>query len=214
MTEPGRRLVLLRHGQTEWNQQGRFQGQADIEPDETGRAQAAGVAGLLARLKPTALVSSDLVRAQATAAPLAELTGLELRTDPRLREVFAGSWQGLTGAEIRAQFGEDRARWRAGEDVRPGGNGELRSEVGARVAAALTEYAGQLPAGGLLIAVTHGGALSSGIPTLLGVPRQHWPLVSGVPNCHWSTLISFQQRWILGEHGVYNLPQSILGDES
>jgi probable phosphoglycerate mutase len=145
----GRRLLLLRHGRTGWNAQSRFQGQIDIELDDVGRAQAARAAELLARLRPDALVSSDLGRAAATAAAVAERTGLPVQHDQRLRETYAGAWQGMTIAEIDARFGDERARWRAGEDVSPGGDGERRSEVGARVAGAGSGHAQPRP-GGLL----------------------------------------------------------------
>ena len=67
--------MLWRHGQTQWNVEGRFQGQSDIPLDEAGEAQAQRAARLLAGLRPDLIVSSDLLRASATAAPLARLTG-------------------------------------------------------------------------------------------------------------------------------------------
>ncbi len=209
-----RRVLLLRHGRTKWNVHGRFQGQSDIDLDQIGRAQAERAAIEVAALAPTALVCSDLRRAQDTAAPLARRTGLVVSVDPRLRETFAGGWEGLTAAEIQEKFGDQRAAWRRGELVRPGGTGEYRHEVGDRVAAAVTEHAAALPADGLLLVVTHGGAMSAGVPTLLGVPRELWPIMSGVPNCHWTVLQEYQSRWILLEHAAFSLPQPIIGDES
>src|SRR5690242_19637486 len=84
------RLVLWRHGQTEWNMQGRFQGQTDIPLDEIGQQQAERAARLLAALQPSAIFSSDLIRAAATAAPLARLTGLTVTLDKDLRERYGG----------------------------------------------------------------------------------------------------------------------------
>ena len=88
-------LIVLRHGRTAWNATGRFQGQADIELDERGLAQAERAAEVLAELAPVAIHSSDLSRARQTAAPLAARCGLEVQTDQRLREINVGTWEGL-----------------------------------------------------------------------------------------------------------------------
>jgi glucosyl-3-phosphoglycerate phosphatase len=207
-------VLLLRHGQTAWNAEDRFQGQTDVDLDEVGLRQASRAAKLLAALRPHALVSSDLRRARDTAAALAEVTGLDLVTDARLRETYAGSWQGMTATEIDAAHGAQREAWRGGEDVRPGGDGELRWEVGNRVAAAIREHAARLVPGQLLVAVSHGGAVSSGLQTLLGVPRSAWPVVSGLNNCHWSLLREHRHRWVLEEHNAGSLPTPVVGDEA
>ena len=89
-----RRIVLLRHGRTEWNATRRYQGQADPPLDEVGQAQAIEAAALVAAMRPDLLVSSDLQRACQTAEKLASLTGLELSLDARLRERHLGHWQG------------------------------------------------------------------------------------------------------------------------
>jgi probable phosphoglycerate mutase len=211
----GRQVLLLRHGQTEWNAAGRFQGQTDIGLDEVGRRQAERAAKHLARLSPSAIVSSDLSRARQTAAALAARTGLDVATDPRLREVYAGSWQGLVGSEIDAQDPELRLAWRSGQDVRPGGDGETRVELGRRVAEAVSEHVARVRAGELLVVVTHGGSISNGVQTLLRLPREHWPVVSGVGNCHWSVLDELSDgRWVLSEHNAFSLPEDVVGDES
>src|SRR5262245_22002704 len=88
------RLVLWRHGQTQWNVEGRFQGQSDIPLDQVGEQQAERAARLLAALQPTAIYSSDLTRATMTAAPLARLTGLTVISDKDLRERYGGLWEG------------------------------------------------------------------------------------------------------------------------
>src|SRR3712207_4650919 len=112
------RLILWRHGRTEWNAENRFQGHTDIPLDSHGLAQAERTAGMLAAYAPSALYSSDLSRAYYTAAALAALTGLEIRTDKRLREINVGSWEGLLGREIDTADPELARRLRAGEDVR------------------------------------------------------------------------------------------------
>jgi probable phosphoglycerate mutase len=207
-------VLLLRHGQTSWNAESRFQGQTDVELDDVGRAQASRAARLLARLRPDRLVSSDLRRARDTAEALADLTGLPLALDPRLRETYAGTWEGMTTAEIDAAHGPEREAWRSGREVRPGGDGELRFEVGHRVATAVREHVAELGVGQLLVAVSHGGAVSSGLQTLLGVPRTSWPVVSGLNNCHWSLLREHGERWVLEEHNAGSLPHEVVGDEA
>src|SRR4029077_6755584 len=135
------RLVLWRHGQTRWNVEGRFQGQSDIPLDAVGEQQAERAARLLAGLRPDAIVSSDLSRAMATAAPLARLAGLTVTIDKDLRERFGGLWEGLTDAEIRARFPDEHAAWLPPE-------GEASAVVDDRAGAALGRMAGGLgPAG-------------------------------------------------------------------
>src|SRR5690606_41888945 len=97
-----RRVVCWRHGQTLWNVEHRFQGHTDIPLDETGIAQAQRAASLLAALRPSMIVSSDLRRAADTAAALAEITGLEVILDKDLRERGGGEWEGLTREQIAA----------------------------------------------------------------------------------------------------------------
>lgn len=211
----GRRILLWRHGQTSWNLQNRFQGHADIELDDVGRAQAARAARMLRRLRPDRILSSDLCRAQDTAAALASLTGADVIVDPRLRETSYSAWEGMTAQEIDERWPGARDAWRAGGDARPGGDGELRVEVGARVAEALRHHVADLGPGQLLVAASHGGAVSSGIQTMLGVPPRYWPLVTGLGNCHWSLLEERPRGgWVLEEHNASSLPEPIVGDEA
>lgn len=210
-----RQVLLLRHGQTAWNAEGRFQGQTDVGLDDIGRVQAERAAGELVRLAPSAIVSSDLVRARDTAEPLARLTGLDVVTDRRLRETYAGAWQGMLSDDIDQQDAVLRSAWRAGDEVRPGGDGELRGEVGARVAEAVLVHVSSLADEGLLVVVTHGGSISNGLQTLMGVPRECWPVLSGVSNCHWSVLERQRDdRWVLVEHNAFSLPVDVVGDET
>jgi len=97
-----RRLVMLRHGQTDFNLGSRMQGQLDTELTELGRAQAVAAAEALAKHQPLLIVSSDLRRAYDTAVALGERTGLRVRVDDRLRETHLGDWQGMTHGEIDA----------------------------------------------------------------------------------------------------------------
>ena len=97
-----RRLVMLRHGQTEWNAGSRMQGQLDTDLTDLGRAQAVAAAEVLAKRQPLLIVSSDLRRALETAEALGERTGVEVDVDTRLRETHLGDWQGLTHIDVDA----------------------------------------------------------------------------------------------------------------
>jgi glucosyl-3-phosphoglycerate phosphatase len=204
--------VLWRHGQTAWNLERRFQGTTDIELTETGVAQARRAARLLASLAPHAIISSDLRRTVATAAELALVTGLDVAYDEGLRETYAGDWQGLTHDEIKARFGEQYAAWKRGEPVRRGG-GELETEVAERAAPVVERGAEKLPAGGVLVVVSHGGAIRTTIGRLLGLPPHSWEALGGLSNCCWSVLGEGMKGWRLLEHNAGSLPEPVLGDD-
>jgi glucosyl-3-phosphoglycerate phosphatase len=182
------RLVLWRHGRTEWNATGRFQGQGDIALDSVGRAQAAQAARVLAAFAPVALYSSDLSRAYQTATSLAELVNLPIQTDKRLREIHVGSWEGLLGSEIRTQNPDLAERLWRGEDVRRSPTGESPREVAERMAEVLGEIAGAAPDGSTVVAVTHGLAGRVGSCRFVGLPFEHWRLMGGLSNCAWISL--------------------------
>lgn len=205
--------MLWRHGRTEWNSSGRFQGQLDIGLDDVGRAQAERAAGMLAALDPAAIVSSDLSRAAATAAPLARLTGLEVGLDPRLREVYAGEWQGLGFEEIDAKYPDESRAWSLGEpDARPPG-GESRREAAERGVAALRAAADLVAPGETVVAVTHGGTSRVAMAALVGLPEAHWAVLGGLSNCCWSVLHEGRAGWRLVEHNAGTLPEPVLGEE-
>ncbi|MFY7812445.1 MAG: histidine phosphatase family protein, partial [Candidatus Nanopelagicaceae bacterium] len=122
------RIVLWRHGQTDWNLENRFQGHSDIPLNATGFAQARRAAPLLMGLKPSKIVSSDLVRARQTAEALSEISKLQVLIDAGLRETNGGKWEGRTGAENRAVDFERFVTWLDGNDEPAGEIGERRSE--------------------------------------------------------------------------------------
>ena len=198
--------MLWRHGQTAWNVEGRFQGQSDIPLDETGEQQATRAARLLAALEPDAIFSSDLVRAMATAAPLARLTGLTVVPDKELRERYGGAWEGLTDTEIRARYPVEHEQWRP-----PGG--ETTSAVAERAGAALERIGDSLTPGTLAVVVSHGAALRLGAARLLGFPEELWGAVGPLANCAWSVLGRRSSRWRLLEHNAGTLPEPVLSDD-
>jgi len=194
----------------------RFQGHTDVELDETGRGQAERAARLLAALEPYAIVSSDLSRARDTAEALARVSGAAVREDRRLRETYGGSWQGLTVSEIRAMDAEAHTAWRSGADV-PAGGAETRSDVAARVVAAISEALGEVPPGETLVVVTHGGSARAAIGSLLDLPMHRWAVIGGLSNCCWSVLEESLGRlggsWRLVEHNAGSLPTPVMSDE-
>ena len=213
MTKRVRRVVLLRHGRTEWNASGRFQGQLDSPLDVIGRAQAAAAAVAVNPMEPDAIVASDLSRAADTAAAVSAESGIEVAVDQRLREIDLGSWQGLTRAEARERFPEEYAAWQSGSDARRGG-GETYAEVGARAAACVVEWLDRLGSGATLVAVTHGGTARATIGTLLGFdPDIYWRLAP-LGNCRWSLLADMGRGWRLEEHNAGQPPEEETGDDA
>lgn len=159
-------LILARHGETEWNRAGRFQGHADPPLNDLGRAQASGLAVELGSGRITALSSSPLRRALETAETIGAALGLAPVTLEALREVDVGSWQGLTRAEVEARFPEQYRRWLDHEQGWD--DGETYEEMGARVVPALQELARRHP-GERVLAVTHGGPIRAALAFAEGI---------------------------------------------
>jgi broad specificity phosphatase PhoE len=149
-------LLLARHGETDWNREFRIQGSSDIELNELGRQQAQFLAQELTDVDLDAIYSSDLSRAQATAAAVAATHGLDVKLDPRLRERSFGSWEGLTR-----------------EDISAFPKGSRDDEVRQRVLAAVEEIA-STHAGEQVLIVSHGGALNTLWHHALGVRVERW----------------------------------------
>ena len=211
-----RRIVLWRHGRTSWNAERRFQGQTDISLDDVGREQAANAARLLTGLKPTAIIASDLERAVDTAGELSALTGIPVQIDVRLRETYAGDWEGMVWGDIESRYANDIARWVSDPYLRPGG-GETRVEVAERMTAAITEALADIGPDGTLVVTTHGGAARAGLGALLELPPEHWSILGVLTNCAWSVLVEntsgYGQTWRLQEYNAGTLPEPALGDD-
>jgi broad specificity phosphatase PhoE len=154
-------LLLVRHGQSEWNAQGRWQGQANPPLTNLGRLQARRAADALGT--PDAVVASDLSRAAETAVIISQALGVgPVLTDERLRERDVGAWSGLTRDEIEARWPGDLAAWRTPEGF------EHDADVVQRVQPVLQELAEQY-AGGMVLVVTHGGVVRAFTRELHGV---------------------------------------------
>jgi len=195
------RLIVWRHGNTDWNTSHRVQGQTDVALNALGRRQAVDAAEILARMKPAAIVSSDLLRAADTAAALAALTGLPISDDKRLRERYFGAWQGLTMSEVAERFPEQHARWTTGQEV--GGDVESLEELGKRVSDALLDAVALAPPGGTVVVATHGAASRQGVGHLLGWPLDQLRTLRALQNCHWIELTFDGKRgWQVAAYNV------------
>ncbi|MEO0010412.1 MAG: hypothetical protein RIQ39_1 [Actinomycetota bacterium] len=205
-------IILWRHGQTDWNVANKFQGHTDIPLNAVGEYQVTHAARLVVDMKPTAIISSDLMRAQKTAQALADLSGLAVNIDARLRETNCGMWEGLTGAEIRATDHANLIEWSLGGDNPAGGTGDRRSEVGARAKAAIEDYlAGK--DGETLIVATHGGTARAVIGSYLELPIPFWSKIGGLSNASWSVLSHTPKGWLLTEHNAGSIPEPVLGQD-
>ncbi|GGL14758.1 histidine phosphatase family protein [Mangrovihabitans endophyticus] len=196
------RLIIWRHGNTDWNAANRVQGQTDVPLNDLGRQQAVDAADMLVRLRPDVIVSSDLRRASDTAAALAALTGVPVRHDDRLRERFFGQWQGLTMAEVKESRFAEWTRWRAGEAA-IGGGVESLDDLGKRIAEALQAAADLVPADGTAVVATHGAAARQGVGHLLGWPAEVMRTLRALQNCHWVELTHDSGRgWQVAAYNV------------
>ena len=195
------RLIVWRHGNTDWNAGGRVQGQTDVALNDLGRQQAVDAADLLVKFRPGAIVASDLRRAADTASTLAALTGLSITYDKRLRERYFGAWQGLTMTEVAATFPEQHARWTAGQEV--GADVETLDELGRRVSDALFDAAALVEPGGTVVVATHGAAARQGVGHMLGWPAEQLRTLRALQNCHWVELTLDDKRgWQLAAYNV------------
>lgn len=152
-------LIAIRHGETEWNSQGRFQGHLNSALNEEGLAQAVALGERLAGEHFDLLLSSDLGRALQTASAIAMRTGHEVLVEPRLRERRMGIFQGLTPAEVKARYPDEYARFRTGDPDYVIPEGESMRQLFERSVACFTELAAR-HAGLTLATVTHGGVLA------------------------------------------------------
>ncbi len=206
---PVPRLILWRHGRTQWNATGRFQGRMDPPLDEVGRRQAVEAAPHLVASASlgadTLVVSSDLDRAADTAAALTRLLGLQLRLDPRLQEHGMGSWEGLTRDEVADRYPDQYADWLAGRPVL-GRGGEEPGEVAERALAALAE----LPPAPVAVVVTHGGTSGRLIERLLGLGPDQRRMFGPLGNCGWSELREQSGSWRLMRHNA-SVPAAAVG---
>ncbi len=163
-------LYFIRHGQTDWNIEGRWQGHADVPMNARGRQQAARIARSLADVGLAAIYSSDLQRAAETAQAISLATHLPVRHDPRLREINQGEWQGLLASQVQAHYGELlRKRQQDPLTIAPPG-GESVLQVRDRLVSAVEDILARHPNERVAV-VSHGFALA-----VLQVHYQGYPI--------------------------------------
>lgn len=209
-----RRLILLRHGQTEYNADNRMQGQLDTDLSALGRSQARTAAVALVGRKPISIVSSDLRRAYDTAVEVGDDAGLPVQIDERLRETHLGEWQGLTHLEVDVHSPGARATWRNDATWAPPG-GESRLDVARRSRPVIAELLekhedwGEQP----VLLVAHGGLIAALTAALLELPLERWPVLGGLGNTSWVQLSAHGSgdslRWRLD---VWNASASVASD--
>lgn len=168
------RLLLMRHAETDWVAANRFQGQTDVPLNAHGRRQAAALAQAMAGETIQAIYASDLQRAWETAQALVASRPLAIQSEPRLREMHFGIWEGLTYDEIQQREAAALATWeRDLEHTAPPG-GETLLQMAERVRAVYTSIL-RTHAEQTVALVAHGGPLQVLCTCVLGLPaRDYW----------------------------------------
>jgi len=200
-----RRVILLRHGQTDYNVDGRMQGHLDSNLTAEGHDQAAAAAPVLAELAPDRVISSDLRRAVDTAEVVAAACGLPVKFDARLRETHLGHWQGRTVAEIDRDYPGAIAEWRSDPAWAPPG-GESRIAVVARSRPVVDELEAEFAdaRSETVLLVAHGGMIAGLVTGLMELPHSTWPSFGGLGNCRWAVLARRDDhpRWRLAGYNI------------
>lgn len=168
------RLLLVRHGETDWNLAGRYQGQMDIPLNARGQEQAKALGVALQRETIHAAWASDLRRAWDTAQLITARQNLPVTPEPRLRELCFGSWQGLTYSEIQQRLPQSLAAWQLDPMRNAPPGGETLEQLAGRVGSLFNELSSRSPEEVLLV-VAHGGAIKILLCLALGLPpSQYW----------------------------------------
>jgi broad specificity phosphatase PhoE len=190
-------LLLVRHGETEWNRNGRWQGQQDIPLSETGRAQARLLAARFGKEQEKfhALYSSDLTRAWETAVIIGQTIRRDPISAPALREIHLGNWEGHSVAEIIESYPKEWSRLEAGEDIARGG-GESYGTFQARIMDWLTATA-RRELGNTIIAVTHGGCIRSALLAIRNLPWSERHLIPSIENASITKLSYSDSGWTI-----------------
>lgn len=168
------KLLLTRHGQTDWNIAGRYQGQSDVPLNQTGWSQAEQITKKLSTEKIHAIYASDLSRATNTAQAIAKLHQLEVKKDIRWRELAFGDWEGMNYKEMSAHSPDVFSKWMIDPQHISTPNGETLFELSKRVKATFEEIKTNHKDQTVLV-VSHSGALQALLATLLGIDlNRYW----------------------------------------
>jgi broad specificity phosphatase PhoE len=186
------RLIVVRHGETAWNRERRFQGRQDVPLSADGRLQAEAVARALTPESPAAVYTSPLRRARDTAMIIAEPHGLAVTQEPAFIELSFGAWEGLTVAQVQQRFPDLYARWRGDPHTVRFPAGEDLDAAGARVRAGLDGLQA-LHADRTVIAVTHSVIARLIVLGALGLPPDRLWAVAAEPGG--ITEIEYRAGW-------------------
>jgi len=170
------RIILIRHGETVWNAEGRIQGHEDIALSERGVRQAQLVAERLSNIQIHAVYSSDLLRAKETAEIIAARHGLKVNPTSALREAYLGSWQGKTLAEVAETDPELVALWLSNSAVHRPPKAEKLEDVQARAVAAVKQITEDHPDQNVAV-VAHGGPIKAIICWAIEAPISSMRLI-------------------------------------
>lgn len=183
-------IVLVRHGQSQWNAEGRYQGQLGPGLTELGHQQAVAAADFLERSFTgfDRAIASDLPRVQETAQPWRDATGVTPTVDVEWREIDAGAWSGLFPADVRERFADQVAAVDRGEDIHRGGGetfAELRARTWRAMTAAVTQPFDDVPTDreARIVVFTHGGCINMAAAEALGLPPMAHKWLRGPANC-------------------------------
>ena len=169
-------IIIIRHGETEWNKTGRFQGHSDVPLSEEGRAQAEALGKNLVVDHVDAIYASDLTRAMETAAPLAERFGLPVIPDPQLRELNFGAWEGRNFNDVNAENPDAMKNFYNDPEQANIPDSENFTDFQRRVAGRVREIAAQ-ERGKRIVIVSHGASIRILLANLLSMPiRSIWHL--------------------------------------
>lgn len=192
-----RRLLLVRHGETDHNAGGVWQGQLDSALSDVGVEQARAAGRAIAAYRPSRVVASDLARAAVTAQHVAEAAGVGVTLDPRWREIHVGQWQGLHTSEVRARYADLLAEMDR-TDIRRGVDGETLAEVGRRAGESLRELLDGLSDDECVVVVAHGVSTRAAVADLLGLDQLlATRALRTMGNCHWAELAHSRTGWQL-----------------
>lgn len=171
------RMILIRHGETDWNIEGRWQGQIDVPLNAIGMKQADEIAQSMLGKKIGAIYSSDLMRARQTAEVIGKALGLKVNLDHRLREIHQGDWQGLLISEIQQRYHDEFTKRKKDPlAVAPPG-GETARQVQERVLEFIEDISEYYSNMNILV-VSHGFAIAMIIAHFKKIPiEQVWDLV-------------------------------------
>lgn len=195
-------LILVRHGETLWNREKRWQGQGDSNLTAAGLSQARHVAERLSLEKVETLYSSDSGRAFQTASIIGQRLGLGVIKEPALRECDVGSWEGLNTPEIEERFPQDYAAW-LNDRTLPRGGGESFEQLTRRGTGVIKNIFEANP-GRTVVAVSHGGTIQSVAAQVLGIPPAQARNLRGMENCGLAWLVQDEDGVIRLQR--YNVP--------